>query len=347
MNVPIVSIIVPVYNVEPYLERCIQSLLNQSLKDIEIILVDDESPDNCPMMCDQYALMDSRVKVIHKKNGGLGFARNSGLEIATGEFVAFVDSDDYVEKIMYEKLYQEARNSNADAVYSNFYVEQSTGVWIKSEEVNQKRLWVGDDVISFMLDMISSAPYVRQERKYQMSVWHSIYRSSIIKKFAIRFLSERQVGSEDIPFQVDFLLKSKKVVYMPEMFYHYCNNAKSLTAKYKLNMFDMYKNLYNILVDKTKNISSAQQRIDRFFIGYSRYCIIHLSLLNKSIALPYLNKIVNDTIWEDISSRYKFNYLCLWQRLLYWLTIKKKTFLLRISGRCIYQIKGLQKRRNN
>ena len=347
MNVPIVSIIVPVYNVEPYLERCIQSLLNQSLKDIEIILVDDESPDNCPMMCDQYALMDSRVKVIHKKNGGLGFARNSGLEIATGEFVAFVDSDDYVEKIMYEKLYQEARNSNADAVYSNFYVEQSTGVWIKSEEVNQKRLWVGDDVISFMLDMISSAPYVRQERKYQMSVWHSIYRSSIIKKFAIRFLSERQVGSEDIPFQVDFLLKSKKVVYMPEMFYHYCNNAKSLTAKYKLNMFDMYKNLYNILVDKTKNISSAQQRIDRFFIGYSRYCIIHLSLLNKSTALPNLNKIVNDTIWEDISSRYKFNYLCLWQRLLYWLTIKKQTLLLRMSGRCIYQIKRLQKRRNN
>ena len=83
-----VSVIVPVYNVEKYLDRCMQSLLNQTLKDIEIIMVDDGSPDNCPKMCDDYAKQDSRVKVIHKKNAGLGLARNSGLEVATGEYVA-------------------------------------------------------------------------------------------------------------------------------------------------------------------------------------------------------------------------------------------------------------------
>jgi len=95
---PKVSVIVPIYNVEKYFERCMRSLLNQTLKEIEIILVDDESPDNCPAMCDEYAGTDNRVKVIHKKNEGLGFARNSGLEIATGEYVAFVDSDDFVKK---------------------------------------------------------------------------------------------------------------------------------------------------------------------------------------------------------------------------------------------------------
>lgn len=101
---PKVSIVVPIYNVESYLERCIQALLNQTLKDIEIILIDDGSPDHCPQICNEYAQKDSRIKVIHKKNAGLGYARNSGLEIARGKYLAFVDSDDYVEANMYLSL---------------------------------------------------------------------------------------------------------------------------------------------------------------------------------------------------------------------------------------------------
>lgn len=112
--IPKVSIIVPVYNVEKYFDRCINSLINQTLREIEIILVDDESPDNCPEMCDKYAKKDSRIKVIHKKNGGLGFARNSGLDIAAGEYFAFVDSDDYVDLDFYEKLYTAAKNGDYD-----------------------------------------------------------------------------------------------------------------------------------------------------------------------------------------------------------------------------------------
>ena len=96
MSKPCVSVIVPIYNVEKYLDRCLKSIINQTLKNIEIILVDDESPDLCPQKCDEAAKYDNRIKVIHKKNGGLGFARNSGLEIATGKYVYFVDSDDYL-----------------------------------------------------------------------------------------------------------------------------------------------------------------------------------------------------------------------------------------------------------
>ena len=109
MFMPKISIIVPIYNVEKYLDRCMQSLLNQTLTDIEIIMVDDGSPDRCPQMCDEYAKKDSRIKVIHKSNAGLGYARNSGLEIATGEYVAFVDSDDYVYTQIYESLYVSAK----------------------------------------------------------------------------------------------------------------------------------------------------------------------------------------------------------------------------------------------
>ena len=115
-----VSVIIPIYNTEKYLVRCMDSVLGQTLKDIEIILVDDQSPDNAPAQCDKYVKMDSRVRVIHKKNGGLGLARNSGLEIATGEYVAFLDSDDYVDKRMYELLYRVAVEHNCQMVMSGY-----------------------------------------------------------------------------------------------------------------------------------------------------------------------------------------------------------------------------------
>jgi glycosyltransferase involved in cell wall biosynthesis len=128
MNQTKVSIIVPVYNVEKYLDRCLTSLINQTLKDIEIILVDDESPDNCPAICDNYAQKDPRIKVIHKKNQGLGMACNSGMENATGEYIAFCDSDDYVDNCMYENMYYIAVKHEADAVYSGIKTVNQNGI---------------------------------------------------------------------------------------------------------------------------------------------------------------------------------------------------------------------------
>lgn len=105
-----VSIIVPVYKVEKFLERCVESIIKQTYQNIEIILIDDESPDECPKMCDQYEIKDNRIKVIHKKNGGLSDARNAGLDIASGEYIAFVDSDDWIESDFIETLYMNAEN---------------------------------------------------------------------------------------------------------------------------------------------------------------------------------------------------------------------------------------------
>lgn len=124
MKQPKVSIIVPVYNVEKYLDRCMQSLLGQTLKELEIILVDDGSPDNSPALCDNYESASDNlhwpiIKVIHKINEGLGFARNSGLEIATGEYIAFLDSDDFVDVNMYEQLYLKAKAKDIDVLPSN------------------------------------------------------------------------------------------------------------------------------------------------------------------------------------------------------------------------------------
>ena len=117
-----VSVIVPIYKTEKYLSTCVESLLCQTLKEIEIILIDDGSPDNCPALCDNYALKDSRIKVIHKTNSGLSDARNIGIKEAAGEYIGFVDSDDWVKPEMFEKMYQNAIQNNADVVVCNLFV---------------------------------------------------------------------------------------------------------------------------------------------------------------------------------------------------------------------------------
>ena len=123
MREPLISIIIPVYGVEEYLNQCLESVVNQTYANLEIILVDDGSKDNCPAMCDGWANKDSRIKVVHKENGGLSSARNAGLDIFTGEYVAFVDSDDYIAQDMYELLYSRAKEGNYDIVDCGYYSE--------------------------------------------------------------------------------------------------------------------------------------------------------------------------------------------------------------------------------
>ena len=127
MDTELISVIIPVYKVEKYIERCITSVKKQSYFNIEIILVDDGSPDNCGIICDKYAETDSRIKVIHKKNGGLSDARNAGLDIATGQYICFIDSDDYIEKDTLKDMYNNIVMTRADITICNYYTVDSEG----------------------------------------------------------------------------------------------------------------------------------------------------------------------------------------------------------------------------
>ena len=122
---PLISVIVPIYNVEKYLDKCIESIVNQTYKNLEIILVDDGSPDNCPAMCDAWAEKDSRIKVVHKENGGAGSARNAGLDVSSGEYIGFVDGDDYIDSDFYETLINKSRNGYYDIVTCGFKTFES------------------------------------------------------------------------------------------------------------------------------------------------------------------------------------------------------------------------------
>lgn len=303
---PKVSIIVPVYNVEKYLDQCMQSLLNQTLNDIEIIMVDDESPDNCPKLCDEYAKYDSRIKVIHKKNGGLGLARNSGIEIATGDYIAFVDSDDYVEKTMFEIMYKKAQKNKSDIVYCNNYMYHSElGSITKSNApLNYDETFKGRDVIEEVLkNMIASSLNASSDRKYYMSVWRGIFKKEAVN--GIRFVSEREYLSEDILYQVKALQHANSVTIISDYLYYYRENLSSLTHKYRKDRIQKSIILYQCLTKELKGITLDDMedwnfRLLKFLYGYFRFSLFSNIAAKASISnlkedfkycCDYFNKI--------------------------------------------------------
>lgn len=320
---PKVSVIIPIWNVEKYLKRCLDSILNQSLRDIEIILVDDESPNNCPQMCDDYMKYDNRIKVIHKKNQGLGMARNSGLEIATGEYVIFIDSDDFVDLRMFEILYNTAKKYNLDACYSGFNY-YNNGVVLSKPEVQLPVYYNGEkNVKSFILDLVGPSPDFPREVKYSMSVCKTIFKTELIKINKIKFVSERIMASEDLIFELDFLPKATNVAVIPDCLYYYCNNEGSITRSYT----DLkYERIKKCLIE-VKNKLSLYFFEENYAIHYKRYLFLSLRgilsheffSVNKSFRAKYKNaeKRINDDVFQFLFSDYPYNKLELKKRLLY------------------------------
>lgn len=304
-NKNLVSIIVPIYNVEEYLDRCMDTLVNQTLKDIEIIMVDDGSPDNCPKLCDEWAKKDNRIKVVHKKNGGLADARNAGLAVATGKYIAFVDSDDFVKTDMYENLYNEVEKKQADTIYCGFYKYWTKDKIREFRNVDRTTIFEGNVLTEFSLDFVGSPTSEKKDWKYEMSVWHSLYSNDIIQKHHIRFRSEREILSEDIVFQELYLPHAKKVVYVSEPYYYYCfNNNGSLThAKYNPNRYSRMMALFHCLSDLTRDRDPKCLRAQRFLIAYLRanaYKIIASNFSHEE-TIKYLKDYSSNSVWCQIN----------------------------------------------
>ena len=292
---PLVSIIVPVYNVEAYLENCIRTLVSQTLKEIEIILVDDGSPDNCPSICDSWALKDARIKVVHKENGGLGYARNSGLEIAGGRYVAFVDSDDYVDATMFERLYSASENGSSDAVFCGLRQLAVDGSFKEycdfREEVTFEIAQMQDLALSFL----HGTP-LTQGRRMFMSVWHSIYKMDVIQRTGLSFFSEREILSEDLPFQLSFLLNSDKIKFIPDKLYVYRCNPSSLSRNFKVSKFDAALRLRNLIYSYIRDISDGPYYADSEFVDRLRFLSVQL-VFSKSFTFRE-----KEEIFERIST---------------------------------------------
>ena len=307
---PKVSIIIPIYNTEKYLDRCMQSVLSQTLKDIEIILVDDESPDNAPMMCDDYAKQDSRIKVIHKKNGGLGFARNSGLDVASGEYVAYLDSDDYVAKNMYEILYNKAKDYKCDVVMCGYNFVDRYGHVNNCTNTMQKQLYEEDDVLKILFATLGAAPKDFTDNIMGMSVWRAIYSVDIIKKNNIRFPSEREFICEDAIFHIDFFHKIKRAYIIEEALYYYCNNPGSLSRIFREDRYEKDKVLYKKqceMLEYYGTIDIGKTYIDRMFLTFARVFLTEaVYQLKLADAISWIKTVMNDNLLTDILSCYPY-----------------------------------------
>ena len=323
-----VSIIVPCWNVENYLDRCVESLVNQTLRDIEIILVDDESPDNVPHMCESWANKDKRIKVIHKKNQGLGFACNTGLSVALGEYIAFCDSDDWVDSNTYEYMYNLAISKNLDMVMTGFkYVDINGKPISKAKTCYSEEIYKEDGIKEIMKGMIAAPPESTQERQFQASAKLCLYKNSIIKEERLQFVSERVIPSEDLSFNIDYLSHCKRVYTSPYCFYNYRYDPISITRSVKKNKFTLAKKLYFHLCDKAIILNlgrDGELRIQRLFIGMIRAIVANAlkSSISKNEKQEILKEIYQDDVSNDVIKKYPFHLM----------PIKHKLFLLVLSS---------------
>ena len=275
---PKVSIIVPVYNTEQYLKQCIDSLTTQTLQEIEIIMVDDGSKAECAELCDELAKTDSRIKVVHKINGGLGLARNTGIEAACGEYVGFVDSDDYVKPMMFEALYAAAAKCDADLAISGMcYVDGNTfsqsGDYSEKQYFGEDTLFEGADMKQLLLGIVGALPRYPEDSRYGVSVCKNIFRRSLLDKEKVEFFSERKFISEDTLFMVDYVKRAQKAIGIPGAFYCYRRNEASLSKSYRSDRFEKVMIFLAELEEHIKDTLSLDEYhlyFDRLVQGYGR-----------------------------------------------------------------------------
>ena len=295
---PAISIIVPVYKVEAYLDRCMETLLGQTFSDIEIILVDDGSPDRCPEMCDAYAAKDPRVKVIHKANGGLGFARNSGLDVASGEYVCFVDSDDYVMPEMCEKLYKKEQETVADIVYGGILYRKADGSVKPADNGRAEIVWKGEEEIKqLLLDFVATKPGRTKDTVMEVSVWRALFRRKLLEENGIRFVSERQFISEDVIFDVDILQECRCVAAIPDPVYYYCTNPGSLTKTFREDRFQKVLELYHELLRRLAPLYSEEEcrlRCGRFLLARVRRNAMSIIRQRKTVGRTQMRRWLAD-----------------------------------------------------
>lgn len=316
-----ISIIVPVYNAEKYLENCLKSILEQTYTNLEIILVDDGSKDNSANICDEYAKKDERIKVVHEQNGGVSKARNTGIDIATGKYLMFIDADDFYEKNSCEVLYNEISSKDADYVIGNYIHTNSAGEkWPKAlfdtEVYNNFELSIKDYRKSFFV--------------MNSVVWNKIFKKEFIEKYNLRFVEG--AIAEDAIFSIFCYVNAKKAYYISNVVYNYRQNennssiSTNCTKEYFFNINSSYHMLYEIfknanemgffryfyaritpyLLCKIIDTNQLEKREDKIeTLKELRWYFCIKKDYDVTILSPYLDNIIDNIIKEDYDEAIK------------------------------------------
>lgn len=288
---PQISVIVPIYNVEKYLSKCIDSIINQTLTNIEIILVNDGSTDNSGKIIDEYAKKDSRIKVIHKKNGGQGSARNAGLDIAKGEYIGFVDSDDWIDSNMYESLYNAAISNNSDIVVCNRKVFDENGnikgiVTVEEKIIKNIKNNIADYIVNDLL------------YKHTVSACNKIYKRQILQDNNIYFKGVNEVGSEDALFNYQVLFYTDIITSINRTYHNQLARYGSTTREYKVGAMARTAKLIENIYLYSQNIgkSNISNEVAPIFL-------IFFQQWNYNLIKTYDNKnLFNSMVIEQIEA---------------------------------------------
>lgn len=287
------SIIVPIYNVEAYIRDCIDSVLNQNYSDWELILVDDSSPDNCPRICDEYAQKDSRIKVIHKKNGGPGSARKAGLEIVSGEYVICIDGDDFFCNDCLFKIHQQIDKHQPDVVCHGFVVYGST--MRKQVPLNSFKNGYYDRS-KIETEILPNLLYTPKGAFFPRTLWAKAFKTEHYRRHQMVVYSDINMG-EDGACVYPLIGNANSMVIMQDCLYYYRQNVTSLTRSRKLLSWDNYDKVYEIYKD---NLPLDSYRLkEQFFRSRTHNLFIICA------SQFYNNNQTYKQITEGISNRFR------------------------------------------
>ena len=287
MNKPLISVIIPIYKVEEYLDECVQSVLNQTYKNLEVILVDDGSPDRCLQMCDEYAKADNRVKVVHKQDGGLSDARNAGLEIATGDYIGFVDSDDFIERNMYEVLLDKLQRAGTEVISSKI-------IWFSGGEKKTFKWYNGgysEDRVLSLWDFFHEA----MKKNLDVCVCNKLYKRGVVTE---KFKKKRV--NEDFLFfyKLSKAHPKSEIVLTEQSFYYYRDRIGSICHDQTQLEMGVMANYDEILKDVDNKDSQLIELVEQQYI-YKLYLM--LTKMAKDATLR--NAHIDDWLW--VRNRFK------------------------------------------
>lgn len=298
-----VSIIVPIYNAEKYLSNCIDSILHQTYKNIEIILVNDGSTDSSIEICEEYAEKDKRIIIINKKNAGVSSTRNDGISISTGEYIQFVDCDDYIEYNMTEKLVEQMK-TNADLVicgYKSVYIGKKNST-IENHISPVIGQYKKNEVVNYLGELFKNY--------FINPIWNKLYNTNIIRSHNLRFIEDINMG-EDLLFNLEYISACSSIKIINESLYHYLNfNNGSLTASYKKNLFINQKMLFSkvreFLIENNYYTETNKKYIEVSYTDSVVGCLENLfhsqSNLTSKIRKENIRKIIyDDSVLKNIT----------------------------------------------
>ena len=322
-----VSIVVPVYNVEKYLDRCIESIVNQTYKNLEIILVDDGSTDASSKKCDDWLEKDSRISVVHKENQGLGYARNTGIENASGKYIFFFDSDDYVALEAVQKCVEVAEELNADTVVFNRSNVYSDGRIEKAENNMSLCTYAADEIKNvFLPNLFNYGAGVG------VSAWSKMFSLVLIKKHSFAFASERDIISEDAIFCMDYFSASERVALIPDSLYYYYKNDKSLTRTYRLDRPQKNNEFLEKCADKAKHLGLSDRTYWHIAARYHGMTLGTLGqILNSNLDKKEKKNIIRSIYKDDLlrgTLKLEIIRLDALQSRIFWILLKFRCYFL-------------------